>query len=261
MTCFGVTKPPDAVLPSGFYVYIYRVAGQVRYVGKGHHDRAWHHVYSARAMLRRRGTGATSGRNRFRNLLAGAMARGDDIAIDIVVGGLCEARALGLEAAILSQLNRQHLWNIAEGGIGLTSDVAAEVNARPDKKAAGGKKLKALWADPEWRARMIAAQKEGTTDETRRALSEATKRRWSDARERTKTVNQMKAAARAMPAEARSARAKAAWRPENTEAMREAMTAAKRTPEARKAQSELNRRMWDDPTSGLRNRKPRQKRT
>ena len=143
------------------YVYRILVDGVPRYIGKGTGWRLPGHL----AVL----TGRKP-RERIHGLMIEAAAAGAVVTGDKVAEGLTHHQAQNLEREMVAAATG--LWNLAPGGGGFNSRMAAKGWADPEKAAARRAAMntpeakarrseagKARWQDPEYRARVSAARK------------------------------------------------------------------------------------------------------
>lgn len=146
---------------SGSYVYRILVDGVPRYIGKGTGYRLAGHL----AVL----TGRKP-RERIHGLMIEAAAAGSIVTGDKVAEGLTHHQAQNLEREMVAVTSG--LWNLAPGGGGWNSRMAAKGWADPEKAAARRAAMntpeakarrseagKARWKDPEYRARVSAARR------------------------------------------------------------------------------------------------------
>lgn len=130
--------------PSGAYVYAIIVDGVVRYVGKGRGSRSLSHVRTVERLAKRKTDRAPSGvQRRLYGRLLDAFECGAKLDTAIIADGMSDDAAYQREITEIASAPAGQLWNILEGGIGITSAGA-----------------KSRWDDPEYRERRAAAVKE-----------------------------------------------------------------------------------------------------
>ena len=137
------------------YVYSLTVDGVVRYIGKGTGRRVTDHLRLAKAYVRRKAAGETVTATYLQRRLASAWRDGKDIEETILRAGLSDEEAFDIEAFLIAQFPDGHLWNLAPGGAGVTSDLARARWQDPVYRA----KFEPFLADPAWRKARAAATK------------------------------------------------------------------------------------------------------
>ena len=111
-----------------------------------------------------------------------------------------------------------------------------------------GKRLRRMWRDPKFRARMIRVFKtRETTAETRRQRSVRMKAKWQEPEYRGKISIARRKYWASAPPDARKARMKAALASLTHEKRSEHALKFVNSPEARKRRSEYSKAMWADP--------------
>lgn len=81
------------------------------------------------------------------------------VTMRILRWGLTREKAIAVEKKLIAACPKGQLWNRNGGGGGCSAEVAREVSKRPSVRRKNSQRLKAKWADPEWRARNLAARK------------------------------------------------------------------------------------------------------
>lgn len=181
------------------YVYAISVDGVVRYIGKGRGRRVRDHINFVRRLIRRRAEGERVKSTFFYNKLADAFVRGSCIEAFILVSDMTDDAAYAWEKAEIAA-HRGQLWNQNEGGVGPTSADALKRWADQGCRDRHRTSVKALWSDPEFRAKRdaIAADPEfraklatgiaaAWTPDMKAAKAEEVRRRYRDPEERKKT--------------------------------------------------------------------------
>lgn len=172
-----------------FYVYVwYRAGGVPCYVGKGHGNRARQHAIGSHNVW----------------LMRIFRSERSEMRHEIVARGLTESEAFTLERQLIAKFGRRihggTLVNMTDGGEGVSGLVHSD-----ETKLRNGQLSLQMWANPENRERIIAAQNTGRATpeyrERRRELSraiandpkvrarisETNRKRYTDPAERQKT--------------------------------------------------------------------------
>jgi hypothetical protein len=155
-----------------YYVYQIVVDGAVRYIGKGVRYRINRHIQIANRLNRKRAAGQTVKALKFHNRLAKSLLRGATVSSAFIATGLSHETALNREIYEIAKYRRGQLWNETLGGEGFDSETA-----------------KALWKDPEYRAKRQAAQ---SSDEFRDKVRKTTIAQFSDPESRANNSKTMK---------------------------------------------------------------------
>lgn len=132
-----------------FYVYTYVDPrnNEPFYVGKGKHQRLYHHLKYARSNpTPQRG-------KRFLNRIRKILREGAEPFVEKVFTNLSEREALAKEVELISELGRKDedtgpLLNLTGGGIGgaISATVINEVHSRPEYRAKIRKRMKQRWS-------------------------------------------------------------------------------------------------------------------
>jgi hypothetical protein len=169
-----------------FYVYVYRDPRPTKnmqpvYVGKGTGDRDLSHWSRG------------SHNKPLQDFLSHLRQRGLTPVCERVFETPDETAAFAKELELIAlygrrDLKRGTLFNLTDGGEGVAGMVKT-----PEQKAADGRFTKEHWQQPEYRAKVIAAQKavQGT-EEARAMKSENSKTTWADTEVRTKRAEGIK---------------------------------------------------------------------
>lgn len=275
-------EAPHSVKDANAYVYVVRVGGIVRYVGKGRAERMNDHVPIARHINRRRDNGEKFKVSKFYNCLAAAVKKGIHIEVEKLHDGLTDDEAFAKEVEEIA--NRPELWNTHEGGNGFTrADVIAmwespgfrenisfkrraqwqDENFRkaavermraffgtPERRAEASKRSKKFWEDHEFRERLVAERRSRWENpETRIKASEAGRKRWCNPSTREKLEAERKSRFQEIEAREKHAMAvKAGW--ENPESRARASASAHKRfsdPDQKQMVVDRLRLTWKDP--------------
>ena len=159
------------------YVYTIAVDGLVRYVGKGTGGRVSRHVAKARTIIALRDDGEKVKTTIFYNRLCKALRAGAEIATEKIAVGLSDAGAFEREVATIASYPSGQLWNIREGGNGMSAKEAGEISRKN-------------WDDPAMRAKITARIIETVRKPAfRKESSERTKRLHQDPSYKEKHLN------------------------------------------------------------------------
>jgi len=146
------------------YIYLHRRndTGAVFYIGKGTGDRAT----------------TTKGRNQHWHRVVNKAG----FTAEIIVRGLTDDEAYWLEPLLIEAHGGvDKLTNMAEGGLGLTSEDAKRTWKDPELREKISQSIKDAWKDPELREKMSQSTKELWKDpEYREKISKARKEMWQD---------------------------------------------------------------------------------
>lgn len=195
-----------------YFVYLVRVNGAVRYVGKGSGSRLQGHMQTVRRIARRRASGETVRTTKFYDKLTRAWLNGAVIEFEKLKENLSEAEAFRIEIFEIS--TRLNLWNLAPGGENPPIQTKRSEEFKRKVKASNLER----WADPELRLEQAEAKKvhwlrpeyreafSKSASHPSKAKKEAAKRRWADPlfRKKMKTANELSR-------DTRSASAKVGW--------------------------------------------------
>lgn len=189
-----------------FYVYVYRDPrptknNQPVYVGKGTGDRDLSHWSRG------------SHNKPFQDFLAHLKARGLVVICERVFETEDESAAFAKEVELIALYGRRNLgkgplFNLTDGGEG-----AAGMRKTAEQRAVDGQFSREHWQQPEYRAKIIAAQKavQGTP-EARAMKSENSAEAWADPEVRVKRQTGIKRSRSTEESKAKtSAQAKAQW--------------------------------------------------
>ena len=220
---------PDFV---GAYVYAIIVNGVVRYIGKGRRYRAIEHFRKARELNRRRAKGEKIKALPFHNKLAKAMRNGVSVKYKILAKNLSDDDAFEREVAEISSYPRCQLWNVLDGGRG----------------GLGPERMRALWRDPEYRAKTLAGQAAFRTDEFCERQRQHANEKWSDPNYRAAWMAQHRKIWDD-PDRSSKQRAilKAVWADPIRAEKKRQLVKSQWTPERRLAMAENRRKAWSDP--------------
>lgn len=218
----------------GAYVYALTVDGAPRYIGKGRKHRVLDHMSRIKTVA----AGKILYSDRILPAyyrLAAELNAGGDIDYVILANNLSDDEAWLLEYAAIESYPPGELWNAQAGG----------------RSDTGGRRLRAVWADPEQRAVLQAKIRAGhLTDKYRDAAKLKAEAQWADPEFRAKWLAQHKAS-RADPVVAAERRAalkeKWATKTESRKRVAAAVTTYWAIPEHRAAMAENRRRAWADP--------------
>lgn len=206
---------------SAAYVYAIVVDGVVRYIGKGRGRRLKKHLSVARRLL----TGDARGAQVVQRRLSKALSLGASVEERVLVSGLSDADAYDRERAEIASFPNGQLWNLTDGGAGISSQDAIR-----------------RWSDPEYRVKQIAA---ANTPTAKRLKSESVRNAQRDPQVR-KRVKAGQVAAFATPeSKAKlTARNRRFWKSADYRAKVVAGRKAQWTPEARAKQSLTHKKLW-----------------
>ncbi len=199
------------------YVYGHYKAdtGELFYIGKGSKKRAW----------------STNGRNAYWTRVANKHG----LVVKILEDGLTDEEAFKKEKLLIEEVGLDNLVNATEGGLGLTSTKAKEINNRPDVKKKISEGMKKHLENPENRKKMVDRMRNREYSESwREQQSEYSKHRFDGNEEaRKKWIENLSKAAQERAQDA-------SWK--------DAITARNRKqaadPEYRKRVSEGLKRSW-----------------
>ena len=189
-----------------FYVYVYRDPrpsknNQPVYVGKGTGDRDLSHWSKG------------SHNKPFQDFISHLKQRGFVAPCQRVLETESEAEAFAKEVELIALYGRRNtntgtLFNLTDGGEG-----AAGMVKTAEQKAVDGKFSKEHWQDPEYREKVVAAQKAAQgTPEARAMKSENSVEAWANPDVREKRQTGIKRARSSAASKAKtSAQAKAQW--------------------------------------------------
>lgn len=189
-----------------YYVYAITVDGAVRYIGKGRGSRLQCHIRFAKNINRSRELGEKCRALKFHNRLAKALRAGAEIKAVVLIGNLSHEDALSREIWEIGDARRRGiaLWNETSGGDGVDSKTAKKFWADPKFRAkllalrrseefrqSARKKTLAQFADPAAReASSVRSKAHWATEEFRNKIIPAVRRLWDDVsfRERHKAA-------------------------------------------------------------------------
>jgi hypothetical protein len=217
----------------GAYVYALTVDGVVRYIGKGRRYRAIEHFRVARDINSRRAAGEKVKALPVHNKLAKALREGRSLDYQIIANGLTDAAAYELERAQIAQAPAGQLWNLHSGGSGGDREM-----------------MKALWADPAFRAFCLQRQSEGRAADPnwRDKARQKTEEVWANATFRERWMKQHRALwDDPVAAEERRELLRRVWADPERAARKRELVRSQWTPERRAAMSENRRQAWADP--------------
>jgi hypothetical protein len=161
------------------YTYWIKVGGIIRYVGKGRGNRCFRHEQIARSLNEGKKVRATP----FQKRLAQAMSERQSICVEIFAFGLTDAEAFEREQIEIA-IRRADLWNILEGGEGMTSTEAHAVWLDPAKRKKRAASARARYTEnPEYR--------DGVSNRLRAQALDAARARWGNAQNRQEMSKRM----------------------------------------------------------------------
>lgn len=215
-----------------FYVYILaRPNGTPFYIGKGSGRRVFDHDNEAR-----------SGHKCYKcNVIRKIWRGGSEVQRYTVFTTDDEDEAYAYEAELIALHGRGNLTNGTDGGAGGRGCATS-----PEVRALRRELRKADWADPRYRAKMVAMSQELMSDPDRRAQLVASSRAWAQSVEGREHLRQHNERRWSDPAQHQKLREQNARRWEDP-AQRAALAARNRTPEARAKLSETRKAQWADP--------------
>lgn len=224
-----MAKSPIQQNPAGAYVYAIVVDGVVRYIGKGVGRRIFRHLSQTKGFVRRKATGETIALSGFYKKLLTSWENGAKIEEVFLAEGLSHDDAFALEIKTIALAPVGQLWNVLEGGQGITSEDA-----------------KRKWSDPQYRKRQEAARADPIVKAKQSAVHKIVQ---SDPDLCAKRSVSQKAAWKQPEARARkSAAVKAAWeKPTYREKITVARKAQWANPEFRARLQQLRKRQWSEP--------------
>lgn len=101
------------------------------------------------------------------------------LTVKIIEDGLTEEEAYNREKVLIEEIGLEKLANLAEGGNGLTSEVAKQVMNRPEVKKKQSEGLKRKWQDESFKEKMTTLRRNQTyTDEWRNQQAEYSRSRF-----------------------------------------------------------------------------------
>lgn len=226
-----------------FYVYVYRDPrptknNQPVYVGKGTGDRDLSHWSRG------------SHNKPFQDFIAHLKARGLVATCDRVFETEVEAEAFAKEIELIALYGRRNLgkgplFNLTDGGEGGSGTVRTAAHKEVDRQFALHH-----WQDPEYRAKIVAAQKAvQSTPEARALKSENSAEAWANPEVRVKRQTGIKRSRNTAESKAKtSAQAKAQWSDPEYAAKQTAnnQEIANRA-EVKAAKAAATKALWADP--------------
>lgn len=226
-----------------FYVYVYRDPrptknSQPVYVGKGTGDRDLSHWSRG------------SHNKPFQDFIAHLKARGLVATCDRVFETEVEAEAFAKEIELIALYGRRNLgkgplFNLTDGGEGATGSVRSD-----EEKAHLSVEFQRIWQIPEYRAKIVAAQKAvQSTPEARALKSENSAEAWANPEVRAKRQTGIKRGRSTAESKAKtSAQAKAQWSDPEYAAKQTAnnQEIANRA-EVKAAKAAATKALWADP--------------
>lgn len=226
-----------------FYVYVYRDPRPLKkdqpvYVGKGTGDRDISHWSKG------------SHNKPFQDFISHLKQRGLVARCERVFETKVEAEAFAKEIELIVLYGRRNtntgtLFNLTDGGEGVSG-----MRKTDEQKAVDGRFSKEHWQDPEYREKVIAAQKAvQSTPEARALKSENSAEAWADPEVREKRQTGIKRARSSDASKAKtSAQAKAQWSDPEYAAKQTAnnQEIANRA-EVKAAKAAASKALWADP--------------
>ena len=141
-------------------VYVIEVDGVARYYGLGTMRRVRGHIAEAKRRARIVANGGPIGNQAklYRAFIA-ALAASARVEVKVIRDGLTDTEARMLERQLIAVAPLGQLWNGNKGGGGLSSENAMEINSRVEVREKHRKNTTALWANPDYRARLVAERR------------------------------------------------------------------------------------------------------
>ena len=158
------------------YVYAIIVDGVTRYIGKGRGGRIKDHLRIARGLNNGRAYPAL----RVHRRLAKAIRDGSSVVVKKVLVNLADDEAFELERRAIEYADRGNLWNVADGGVGMTSDHMRSVWLRAGHRDRMSAIMARRWADPMQRERIAAPQRAAMAGADKAKMSARSKATWAN---------------------------------------------------------------------------------